>query len=69
MRTIRFTGNVRSMKEGEVVFGNEPLLNLNNFLNRPIKLKQPLIGQLEEKVSKPFMSLTTVGEIFNSKLN
>ena len=53
------------MKEGELVFGNEPLLNLNNFLNRPIKLKQPWIGQLGEKVSKPFMLLTTVGEILN----
>lgn len=29
LRTIRFTGTVRSMKEGEVVFGNEPLLRIS----------------------------------------
>lgn len=28
LRTVRFTGTVRSMKEGEVVFGNEPLLRI-----------------------------------------
>ncbi|MBP1914409.1 nicotinate phosphoribosyltransferase [Lederbergia galactosidilyticus] len=28
LRTVRFTGNVRAMKEGEVVFGNEPLLRI-----------------------------------------
>ncbi|WP_318508710.1 nicotinate phosphoribosyltransferase [Bacillus sp. T3] len=28
LRTIRFTGSVRAMKEGEVVFGNEPLLRV-----------------------------------------
>ena len=28
LRTVRFTGTVRSMKEGEVVFGNEPILRI-----------------------------------------
>ncbi|UTR15277.1 nicotinate phosphoribosyltransferase [Salipaludibacillus sp. LMS25] len=28
LRTIRFTGTVRAMKEGEVVFGNEPILRI-----------------------------------------
>lgn len=28
LRTLRFTGTVRSMKEGEVVFGNEPILRV-----------------------------------------
>lgn len=28
LRTVRFTGHVRAMKEGEVVFGNEPLLRI-----------------------------------------
>ncbi|KYG34356.1 nicotinate phosphoribosyltransferase [Alkalihalobacillus trypoxylicola] len=28
LKTITFTGTVRSMKEGEVVFGNEPLLRI-----------------------------------------
>lgn len=28
LRTVRFTGTVRSMKEGEVVFGNEPILRV-----------------------------------------
>ncbi|MCQ6277256.1 nicotinate phosphoribosyltransferase [Bacillus sp. V3B] len=28
LRTVRFTGNVRAMKEGEVVFGNEPILRI-----------------------------------------
>ncbi|MDN4494409.1 nicotinate phosphoribosyltransferase [Ureibacillus aquaedulcis] len=28
LRTVRFTGTVRSVKEGEVVFGNEPLLRI-----------------------------------------
>lgn len=28
LRTVRFTGTVRAMKEGEVVFGNEPLLRV-----------------------------------------
>ncbi|WLV25179.1 nicotinate phosphoribosyltransferase [Aciduricibacillus chroicocephali] len=28
LKTIRFTGTVRAMKEGEVVFGNEPLLRI-----------------------------------------
>jgi nicotinate phosphoribosyltransferase len=29
LRTVRFTGNVRAMKEGEVVFGNEPILRID----------------------------------------
>jgi nicotinate phosphoribosyltransferase len=28
LRTVRFTGSVRAMKEGEVVFGNEPILRI-----------------------------------------
>lgn len=28
LQTVRFTGNVRAMKEGEVVFGNEPILRI-----------------------------------------
>ncbi|WP_042353509.1 nicotinate phosphoribosyltransferase [Bacillus rubiinfantis] len=28
LRTVRFTGTVRAMKEGEVVFGNEPILRV-----------------------------------------
>lgn len=28
LRTVRFTGNVRAMKEGEVVFGNEAILRI-----------------------------------------
>ena len=28
LQTVRFTGTVRAMKEGEVVFGNEPLLRI-----------------------------------------
>lgn len=28
LRTVRFTGTVRAMKEGEVVFGNEPILHI-----------------------------------------
>ncbi|WP_339229454.1 nicotinate phosphoribosyltransferase [Oceanobacillus sp. FSL K6-2867] len=28
LRTVRFTGNVRAMKEGEIVFGNEPMLRI-----------------------------------------
>lgn len=28
LRTVRFTGNVRAMKEGEVVFNNEPILQV-----------------------------------------
>lgn len=28
LRTVRFSGTVRAMKEGEVVFGNEPLLRI-----------------------------------------
>ncbi|MGK9185664.1 nicotinate phosphoribosyltransferase [Priestia filamentosa] len=28
LRTVRFTGTVRAMKEGEVVFGNEPILRI-----------------------------------------
>ncbi|PAV28701.1 nicotinate phosphoribosyltransferase [Virgibacillus profundi] len=28
LRTVRFTGSVRAMKEGEVVFGNEPILRV-----------------------------------------
>jgi nicotinate phosphoribosyltransferase len=28
LRTVRFTGTIRAMKEGEVVFGNEPILRI-----------------------------------------
>lgn len=28
LRTLRFTGTVRAMKEGEIVFGNEPILRI-----------------------------------------
>src|SRR5699024_2383446 len=28
MRTVRFTGNIRAMKEGEVVFSNEAILRV-----------------------------------------
>ncbi|MFC4558507.1 nicotinate phosphoribosyltransferase [Virgibacillus kekensis] len=28
LRSVRFTGNVRAMKEGEIVFGNEPILRI-----------------------------------------
>lgn len=28
LRTVRFTGSVRAMKEGEIVFGNEPILRI-----------------------------------------
>ncbi|KGA96444.1 nicotinate phosphoribosyltransferase [Alkalihalobacillus alcalophilus ATCC 27647 = CGMCC 1.3604] len=28
LKTVRFTGTVRSMKEGEIVFGNEPLIRI-----------------------------------------
>lgn len=28
LRTVRFTGTVRAMKEGEIVFGNEPILQV-----------------------------------------
>ncbi|WP_149847206.1 nicotinate phosphoribosyltransferase [Paenibacillus sp. 37] len=32
LRTVRFTGTVRAMKEGEVVFGNEPILRIEALL-------------------------------------
>lgn len=32
LRTVRFTGTLRAMKEGEVVFGNEPLLRVESPL-------------------------------------
>src|SRR5699024_9530562 len=28
LRTVRFTGNVRAMKEGEIVFGDEPMIRI-----------------------------------------
>lgn len=32
LRTVRFTGTVRAMKEGEIVFGNEPILQVEATL-------------------------------------
>lgn len=32
LKTIRFTGTVRSMAEGEIVFGNEPLIKIETTL-------------------------------------
>ncbi|WP_227935296.1 nicotinate phosphoribosyltransferase [Alkalihalobacillus deserti] len=32
LKTIRFTGSIRSMKEGELVFGNEPILQVESTL-------------------------------------
>ena len=32
LKDLRFTGTVRSMAEGEIVFGNEPLMGLKHRL-------------------------------------
>ncbi|MDT8859666.1 nicotinate phosphoribosyltransferase [Alkalihalobacillus sp. MEB130] len=32
LKTIRFTGTIRSMREGELVFGNEPILQVESTL-------------------------------------
>ena len=32
LKTIRFTGNIRSMPEGEIIFGNEPLIRIESTL-------------------------------------
>lgn len=44
LRTVRFTGTVRAMKEGEIVFGNEPNLRVEAPLVEAQLIETPLLN-------------------------
>lgn len=44
LRTIRFTGNLRSMKEGELVFANEPILRVEASLGEAQLIETALLN-------------------------
>ena len=44
LKNLRFTGTLRSMKEGEVVFANEPLLRIEAPIVEAILLETPILN-------------------------
>src|SRR5699024_11556883 len=46
LSTVRFTGNIKSVCEGEVVFGNEPLLRVEAPLAEAQLLETALLNML-----------------------
>ncbi|GAA0289968.1 nicotinate phosphoribosyltransferase [Gracilibacillus halotolerans] len=44
LRTMKFTGTIRSMKEGEVVFANEPLIQVEAPLAEAQLIETPLLN-------------------------
>lgn len=44
LKTLRFTGTLYSMKEGEVVFANEPLMRIEAPIVEAILLETPLLN-------------------------
>ncbi|MEH7223477.1 nicotinate phosphoribosyltransferase [Bacillus sp. JJ1566] len=44
LRDLRFTGTLRSMKEGEIVFANEPLLRIEGPICEVVLLETPILN-------------------------
>ncbi|MEH7382193.1 nicotinate phosphoribosyltransferase [Bacillus sp. JJ1533] len=44
LKDLRFTGTLRSMKEGEVVFANEPLLRIEGPICEVVLLETPILN-------------------------
>ncbi|MDR4886201.1 nicotinate phosphoribosyltransferase [Fredinandcohnia sp. QZ13] len=44
LKELRFTGTLRSMKEGEVVFANEPLLRIEGPICEVVLLETPILN-------------------------